>query len=116
MVCQQKLPRARAESRSAPESPVEFGPERFGNWKDIFAPFPQWRKMDPRHVQAEVQVLAETGICFEIPVGSRDDSDIGAQRLLPSKPLYLAGFDHPQNLGLRVGTQIADFVEENVPA
>ena len=65
--------------------------------------------------QAVVEVLAKAALLdrhAQIPVGRRDDADIGVQRLDPADPLEGALLQHAQHADLQRGRHLADLVQQ----
>ena len=84
--------------------------------RDVLLAIPQRRQMDGEDVETIVQVLAERLLADrleQVAVGGRDDADIDLDRLLAADALELALLEDAEQLGLRVGRQLADLVEED---
>ena len=78
----------------------------------------QRRQGDRDHCDAEIQILPKLAFgdrAGEILVGGRHDPDIDADGARPADALDLLGLDGAQQLGLRLGPQVADFVQEERP-
>ena len=70
---------------------------------------------DREYREPVVEIGAEAaGLDFlaQVAIGGGDDARPGSPRLGLADPLVLAVFQHAQQLGLEVGRQFADFVEE----
>jgi hypothetical protein len=71
---------------------------------------------DRHDVQAEVQVLAELALldlAAQILPGRRDHPQVDLLGLGAADPAQLALLEHPQELGLEIERQLAEFVEEH---
>ena len=74
------------------------------------------RHLDRKHVQPVVEVLPELAFpdqLFQVPIRRRDDADIDLDRLLAPQPLDLLLLQDAQQLGLDLGRQLADFIQED---
>ena len=83
--------------------------------RDLLAPFAQRRHVDPDDAQPVIQILAELAFgdaLFEVGVGRREHADVHLLRLGLADRHDLLLLEKPQQLGLDVERQIADFVEE----
>src|SRR5919198_4378781 len=86
---------------------------------DLFAPFPQWRKVDGDHVQAVKQVFAKKTLLhgfFQGPVGRGQYADIESSIVVAAQARELAVLQDAQQLGLRRGMHLADLIQEDGPA
>ena len=92
------------------------GEEVLGQERDVLGALAQRRQGDGDHVQAVVEVLAEGALlhqAVEVGVGGGDDPHVGAHDLDAAQPHELLLLDHPQQLRLGVGRDVADLVEED---
>ncbi len=90
--------------------------EMRGQRGNIFATFAQGGHMDLDRVQAEQQIFAEIAgrdRFLQTDVGGGDDANVDALGARGAHALDLAGFEHPQQLGLLANRNIADFVEKD---
>src|SRR6185369_7058773 len=84
--------------------------------RDILAALPQSRDRDMDDGDPEVKVLPKDALGDRLPevsVGGRDDADVDPLRLASPDHHELPGLDHPQQLGLQVGSQLGDLVDED---
>ena len=91
------------------------GQEVVDERQDLFAPFAQRRQMEPHHVEAVVEVFAEAAVGEELIerlVGGGNDPDVDLDRVGVAERVRLAGLEEAQQLGLQVGADLADLVEE----
>ena len=92
---------------------VDEAPDEEGN---ILGALAQRRHPDREDVEPVEQVLTERILrhpLLQVAVRRRDDPDIHMHGSRASEPLDLPLFEHPQQLDLNVGRQVADLVEEN---
>src|SRR5580704_9896408 len=83
--------------------------------QDVFAAFAQRRDLERDYAQAEIQVSAEfAGRNFapQLAIGRRHDAHVDLARLRRADSQHLAVLEHAQQLGLEVGTRLADLVEK----
>ena len=83
--------------------------------RDVLAPLAQRRKLNRDDVQPVVEVLAEAALAHhggQVGIGCGQDAHIGPDRFRPAQTHEGAFLDHTQQLGLRLGADRADFVEE----
>ena len=83
--------------------------------QDVFAALAQRRDPERNHAQPEVQVRAEfAGRDFapQLAIGRRHDAHVDLARLRRADSQHLAVLEHAQQLGLEVGTRLADLVEK----
>jgi hypothetical protein len=102
--------RARA-SRPHAEERCEVRDQRWNVTRSI----PQGRYFDGNHVEPEQKVFTKTSVtrCFLQRLVRRcDDAHVYGNRLGTAKPLDLARFNDAQQLGLRLRSKVADFVEQ----
>ena len=82
---------------------------------DVLPALPQWRRIDPDHVQSVKQVFAEAAL-FHCPrqvlVGCSDHPHVDFDRGLTANAVKLTFGQHPQQPGLQCRRHIADFIEE----
>ncbi|MDT4845116.1 hypothetical protein FQZ97_790940 [compost metagenome] len=81
----------------------------------IFDTLAQRRHFDGEHIQAVIQIFAEAALLdhpFQVLVGRRDDSHIGALRLVATDTLEGALLQYAQQLDLHRQWHIANFIEE----
>ena len=86
---------------------------------NVFPAFPQGREDDMDGVDAVVQVFAETAFpyqLFQVHVGGADKPDIHRDGLGAAHAHHAPALNHPQQLGLQVQRDIADFVQEECSA
>lgn len=65
--------------------------------------------------KAVVEVFAEGATCdlfAEVPVGGSDDADIDRDDLVAADPFDLTALEGAEELGLKVGAELAELVEE----
>jgi hypothetical protein len=109
-------PRTPARSRgSPPRRAQEVGDQQ----RDVLAPLAQGRQLDGDDVEPVVEVLAESPLLHlrpQVGVGGRHQPHVDRTGLDAADPADLALLDHPQQLGLDVGRDGADLVEEEVPS
>ena len=87
--------------------------------RDLLAAFPQGRHENPNHAQAVVQVLAKLAFrhaLFEVRVGGRQHPHVDFLRFRLSDRHDLLLLQEPEQLGLDVEREIADFVQEQCAA
>src|SRR5215471_17181716 len=87
-------------------------PDQFG---DILRPLGEGRDADREYVQPIEQILAEAAgfhIGDEVAVGRGDDPHVDLYRLARADRLDLVFLDRAQQLHLRGGRKLANFVEE----
>src|SRR6185437_10673392 len=82
---------------------------------DVVAALAQRRDRERNHLQSEVEVLAKgptaNGL-LQIVIGRGDDADICANDPVSADALDLLRLDRAQQLRLRVGAEVAHFVEK----
>ena len=79
------------------------------------APLAERRNVDVEHVQPIVEVGAELAPCHrivQVPVGRRDHAHVGPHRARAAQAHELALLQHAQELRLRGGRHLGDFVEK----
>ena len=84
--------------------------------RDVLAAFAQRRQVDRHHVEAIVQVVAETAgldLVFQELIGRRHDARIDADGAALADALELVLLQHAQQLDLQLRTHAGDFVEED---
>ena len=82
---------------------------------EILGAFAQRRDLDLDDVQAIEKILPEPPrlhLPFQVPVGGRDDADVGLARRWVAEPLVLLVLQETQQLGLQGKGEIPDLVEE----
>src|SRR5262245_10816908 len=83
--------------------------------RNVLGSLAQRRQLDADHVDAEIQVLAETPL-LDHPrqrlVACRDDANIDLDRLRPTDALEATLLEHTQQLDLHRGWDLADLIEE----
>ena len=93
--------------------------EVIGEQQQVGFALAERRHEDGEHVEPIVEVLAE-GILrdglLEILVRRGEQAHVGLDRFGAAQPLELALLQHAQQLDLRGGVDVADFVEEQCPA
>ena len=85
---------------------------------EVIQPLTEGGQGNGEDVEPEEEVLPEGAggdLVLQPPVGGRDHAHVHPQRILRPDPLQLAGLQRPQQLGLRLGAQVPDLVEEERP-
>ena len=85
--------------------------------RDVLLSLAQRRHVDRHDVEAIVEVLSKLSSGHhlgEVAVGGSNDPNVALQGSCAAKPLELMFLQHTEYLGLRVGTHVADFVEEQI--
>ena len=93
--------------------------EQLGQRHDVLFAFPERRQGDVDGVDAVVEVLAEPSLpdqCRQIHIGRADQPDVHRNRLCAAHPYHAPVLDDPQQLGLQVQRDVADFIQEQRPA
>jgi len=83
---------------------------------NIFAALAQRRQLQVNHIQAVIQILAESPFANQrqqINIGRRDDAHIDLELLGPAQPHEFAFLNHAQQLCLCLRANRRDFIEEN---
>ena len=83
--------------------------------RDLLAPLAQRRQPQPDDVEAVEQVLAEAPVGderLEVGVGGGDDADVDLHRLRLAEAVDFVGLEEAQQLGLELGADLGDLVEE----
>ena len=83
--------------------------------EDVVASLAQWRNRERNYLQPEVQILAKRSGAhrtLKVVVRRRNDPHVGANDFVPADSLDLLCFDRAEQLGLRIGPKIADFIKE----
>ena len=83
--------------------------------RQIARPVAQRWQLNGNHIQAEEQILAEAAVghrAGEILVGGGQNAHVDLDRLAATHAFDFARFDGAQQLGLRLGTEVAYFVEK----
>ena len=86
-----------------------------GEANQILEPRPQRRHFDGDDIEPEIEVFAERPVghaLFQITIGRRDDTHVGLAGDVFAEALVFAFLDQPEQLGLNLHGQVADFVEE----
>src|SRR3990172_7703481 len=86
--------------------------------RDVARPLAQRRHRERNHVQPEVEVFPESALLHrarEVVVRRRERADVHLDRPPAAHALDLLRFDCAQQLGLRLGPEVADLVEEQRP-
>ena len=81
----------------------------------VLEPLAERRQPDGEDVEAEEQVLAKLAVGHRVlqpAVGGGHGADVDPQGALRAQALQVAGLERAEELGLRVGAQVADLVEE----
>ena len=84
--------------------------------RDVVGPIAKRRQRDGKHAEPVIEVGPEPPLGhggFEVDVGGGDDPHVDAARPRRSDALEFPLLQHAQQLGLELGLQIADFVEED---
>ena len=87
--------------------------------RDVLAAIAQRRHADRDHAQTEIEVLAEgaaLNLGLEVLVRGGDHPHVDLDRARRAEALDLPLLQDAQDLGLRLGTHVPDFVEEDGPA
>jgi len=90
--------------------------ELAGEVRDILHAVAQRRDLDGDDVEAEEQVLAEflaLDAFLEVPVGGGDDADVDLDGAVAADAFEFAFLEDAQELGLDLGRDFADFVQED---
>lgn len=91
------------------------GDEVLGEGVNIGGAFAERRDFDGERPEPEIEVGAEAtflNLTAEVPVGGRDDADVGFQGLLASEALEAFFLNDAEELGLQAGIEFADLIEE----
>jgi hypothetical protein len=86
---------------------------------EVFAPLGERRHACFHHVDAIEQVLAERGVAHhhgQVGVGGRDEAHVDATHAAFAHASHFPLLQHAQELGLDVGRNLADLVQEQGPA
>ena len=84
--------------------------------RDVLAPLAHWRQREAHHVQAVVQILAETCFAdrgFEVAMRGRDDANVDRRRLRRTDRADGAFLQDPQQFHLQRDRHVADFIEQH---
>src|SRR5262245_37231005 len=87
--------------------------------RDVLAPVAERRHGNRKHVQAVEQILPELLLVDErgqVAVGRGNQACVSAKRPSAAQAFELALLKDPQELGLELDRNLADFVEEDRPA
>src|SRR5882724_5501619 len=82
---------------------------------DVLGAFPQCRQAQWEHVQAIIQITPEFPFGHhsrQVATGGRHDAHIHAGSLSASQPFKFLFLEYPQELGLQLRRNIADFIQE----
>src|SRR3989475_9380324 len=82
----------------------------------VVRPLPQRRDRDRKHIQSIEQIGAECAArdrCLEILIGGDDDAHVHRDGMTAADPFDFPLLQHAQQRDLRLGGQVADFIEEN---
>ena len=93
----------------------KFLQKRVNQERNVGFSLPQRRELHLHNVEAEIQVLAESpgsNARFQIPVCRGDHARADADPLVGPDRLDFTFLQGPQNLGLQVDGQVADFIEK----
>ena len=83
--------------------------------QNVFPALSQGRNDDLNHVEAEVQILAESPLLHrftEVLVGGGDHAQIELDVFQAAQPAERLFFEHAQHLGLQHQRNFADFIQE----
>ncbi len=86
-----------------------------GEQGNVVAPFAQGQRLDRKHVEAEVEVLAKASalhLLLQVAVGGRDHAHVDGAGALLADALEMALLQHAQQLALQLERDFADLVEE----
>jgi hypothetical protein len=95
---------------------AEFLEEILGQAADVLRALAQTRHADGDHGEPVIKILAELLLRDHFPqvaVGGRDHAHAHADGPLAADAVELALLEHPQELGLRGGMQVAHLVQED---
>src|ERR1043165_9320501 len=95
-----------------------FGEKMFGEERNVFTALPKRGQIQCNNVDAVVQVFAELSFANEllqVLVRGRYNAHIHLDGLHPADPGELSFLYHAKQLGLRLGAETADLVEEERP-
>ncbi len=80
------------------------------------APLAQRREIDVQDIEPVIQIVPEFPQCYELleaPVGGGEHPNVYLDRLNASHPKECPRLQHPQQLHLHGGRDLADLVEED---
>src|SRR5690348_8154572 len=83
--------------------------------RDVTWPLPQRRQRNRNDVETKEEILAERPLmdaAGEVFVRGRDDPHVDANRLSSADSFDLLCLDRSQQLGLRLGSEVADLVQQ----
>ena len=86
---------------------------------NVLAAFAQGRQANLDHVQAIVKIFAEPSLLHflgKILVGGGDDADVDLDLLISADAVEAAFLQDAQKIGLQLGRDVADFIEEDCSA
>src|SRR4051812_14492749 len=86
-----------------------------GEQRNVLAPFAQGHRLDRKHVEPEIEVLAKTSalnLLLEVAIGRGDDADVDRAGALLADAFEIAFLQYAQQLALQFERDLADFVEE----
>ena len=81
----------------------------------ILHAFPQWRNLNPQHIQAKIQIAPNPPLFrrgFQIAVRGGKYTNVQILPLVAAESVDALAFDRPKNLGLYGRADIANFVQE----
>ena len=91
----------------------------FSQRNNIFPTLPQSRKSDMHSIDSVIEVLPKPTFPYQllqVHIGRADEPDIHRDSLASAHPHYAAALDYPQQLGLQMQRNVADFIQEQRPA
>src|SRR3989304_419069 len=92
-----------------------FPDKTFDKRKDIFFSLPEGRYREGHDIESVIKVFTKLPLFYErpqIPVCSRNNTDIHMDIPESADSSETVRFEHPQELGLKTRTHISDLVEE----
>src|ERR1700687_4837525 len=118
VVKKRRLGLSREFEPSTPGSAREKVEKAARHPQDVLAPLAKRADGELHHVDAEEKVFPETTrleILFQYPVGGRNQPNVGVPGAILTNPLELMLLQETQQLGLKPGGDLSNFVEEKSP-
>src|SRR5262245_25127770 len=87
--------------------------------RDVLAPVPQRRDLEPEDVEAVEEIRPELALFdggLEVPVRRRDAAEVHLDRAVAAHTRDLPFLEDAQEIRLRLERDVADLVEEDRPA
>ena len=103
----------------SPRALAHAAEEEASERKDVLAALGEGREVNADHLEAVVEVLAETPVLhelLEVAVSGGDETQVHGDLVLAADADEPALLEHPQQLHLRVESQLAHLVEEERPS